>query len=128
MLTQLSEYLSRRSAFVLVFILLEAGMLAGFLKGVGQLHASTAGVATTRGVGSASACSTLALTFRRTATERDITLLLTQYGATIVYGPDENSAYLVRLPDTLPLVQIAAALRESAVIDDVRPQTACRTN
>jgi hypothetical protein len=128
MLTQLSEYLSQRSAFVLVFILLEAGMLAGFLKGVGQLHASTAGVAATRGVGSASACSTLALTFRRTATERDITLLLTQYGATIVYGPDENSAYLVRLPDTLPLVQIAAALRESAVIDDVRPQTACRTN
>ncbi|HEV3430641.1 MAG TPA: hypothetical protein VG320_22405 [Paraburkholderia sp.] len=128
MLTQLSDFLSRRSAFVLVFVLLEAGMLAGFLKGVGQLHAPAAGLAATRGVGSASACSTLALTFRRTATERDITLLLTQYGATIVYGPDENSAYLVRLSDAQPLAETAAALRESAVIDDVRLQTACRTH
>ncbi|HDR9482150.1 hypothetical protein BLA13014_08188 [Burkholderia aenigmatica] len=121
-----AEWLGSRSAFVLMLLLLEAGLLLGVAQVAADLRAQRAPQAgATRGAAGA-VCADAAVTFRRTATERDMTLLLVQYGATIVYGPDENGAYEVRVAPGDARAATLQALRDAPIVADLGLSAACR--
>lgn len=122
----LAAFLCDRSAFVLMLLLLEAGLALGLVQAARDLHAADAGNGTlTRGA-QAAGCADAAVVFQRTATERDISLLLTQYGASVVYGPDENGAYLVRVAQVGLKSTALQALREAPVVADLHIERICR--
>lgn len=122
----LAAFLSDRSAFVLMLLLLEAGLLLGFAQAVHDLRAAGAGAGTlTRGAAAAS-CADAAVVFQRDATERDISLLLTQYGASIVYGPDENGAYLIRVAQADLKPVALQSLRDAPIVADLHAERICR--
>ncbi len=109
-----------------MLLLLEGGLVLGFAQAARDLHEAGAGSgALTRGAGAAS-CADAAVVFQRTATERDISLLLTQYGASIVYGPDENGAYLVRVGQADLRPAALQALHDAPVVADLRVERICR--
>ena len=123
---QVASFLSDRSAFVLMLLLLEAGLVLGFVQAARDLHASGTGTpALTRGAAAAS-CADAAVVFQRTATEQDISLLLTQYGASIVYGPDENGAYLVRVGGADPKAAALQGLHEAPIVQSLHAERICR--
>lgn len=126
MIAVLAAFLSARSAFILMLVLLETGLMLGALQAAREFRgAQTNGSVATRGAGGAN-CADAAVVFQRAATERDITLLLTQYGATIVYGPDENGAYLIRVGEADFVPVALQALRETPVVASLRAGRVCR--
>ncbi|WP_156966865.1 hypothetical protein [Paraburkholderia ferrariae] len=121
-----AAFLSDRSAFVLMLLLLEAGLVLGFVQAAHDLHAAGAGApALTRGAAAAS-CADAAVVFQRNATEQDISLLLTQYGASIVYGPDENGAYLVRVGAADFKAVALQGLHDAPAVADMHIERICR--
>lgn len=121
-----AAFLSDRSMFLLMLLLLEVGLLVGVMQAASELRALGVTPQTlTRGA-AGSACADAAVMFQRNATEHDITLLLTQFGASIVYGPDENGAYLIKTPPGDMAAAALQAFRDSPAVSSARAERICR--
>jgi hypothetical protein len=122
--SRIATFLSKRSSIMLMLLMIQVGLVAGLWQAVSQLRA-TAPAGVTRGAGT-STCANMTVVFRSKATEHDISALLTQYGATIVYGPDENDAYLLQMPGAENHNAPLQALGHSPVVESADWSTVCR--
>ena len=118
-----SRWLSAHATFCLMTLLIFLGIALGLWQG--HQNYSSVSKGTTRSAASTSVCAQASLRFSPQTTLSDLSQLLREEDAHLLYGPDEFGEYQLRFASSMDVSHAISRMQQHPLVEHLRAHPAC---